>query len=118
MEAEEKLWGVTQTLHESDQLLVARISIVAGGYCSEHYHAHRHNQFIVHRGTLRIRYLRDNRWQQRDLQAGQHFLVPACEIHQFEALTPVMADEVYWPILGMKVKRNDIIRRSGGGVRR
>jgi mannose-6-phosphate isomerase-like protein (cupin superfamily) len=117
MEAEEKLWGTTQTLVSSDQLLVARIMVVTGGYCSEHYHAHRHNQFIVHQGILRIRYFRNDRWSQVDLQPGQHFLVPACEIHQFEALSPVLADEVYWPIAGMKVKTVDIIRHTEGGVR-
>jgi len=116
--AQQKIWGETWPLFEDDHLLVMRLLAVAGGYCSEHYHRSRNNLFIVHSGVLLVRV--ETRYQQWDtftIKGGQSLLVPVGTVHQFEARTVVLCDEVYHPLRGTKIDVQDIVRRTQGGRR-
>lgn len=49
-----KPWGTTKTLIDHPNNSTHRIMVVAGGYCSMHYHERKWNAFVVVRGALTI----------------------------------------------------------------
>jgi len=115
---QKKLWGQTWPLFRDDNLLIMRLLVGAGGYCSEHYHRNRSNLFVVHHGVLLVRTeTRGGEWETRAITGGQSLLVPTGSVHQFEARTLVLCDEVYYPCSGGKIDVNDIVRRTEGGRR-
>jgi mannose-6-phosphate isomerase-like protein (cupin superfamily) len=110
-----KAWGLTQCLESNSVLEFHRIEVSQGGYCSKHRHVHKWNGFFVESGSLLIRV-----WQQ-DYQLvdetilgnGEYTKVAPGLTHQFEALSDVVAFEVYWT----QMPEVDIVRESVGGTR-
>lgn len=108
-----KIWGTTEALFNMNNVEVHRISINAGGYCSQHRHAHKWNAFYVEKGELRIEV-----WSTlggicdvTTLQAGDMLNVRPGDYHRFMALTDVEALEIYW----VSLNAEDIIREDVGG---
>lgn len=118
-EVEKKAWGLTRCTHLSDNTLVFHASVVAGGYCSEHYHMFRYNDFYVLSGTLLVIVFDKSDGQvstEYALEAGQRMTVPPGIWHYFLAVTPVELLETYW-LDAAKIAPDDIVRRSIGGVK-
>lgn len=114
---EQKIWGTTEDIYSDDKLLIARIRVVKGGYCSIHYHQYRDNLFVVHAGTLLV-HIFDGLPKTVRVNAGEQIRVPAGIAHQFDAVTAVQCDEIYTPIAGAAIDKLDIVRYSEGGVRK
>jgi mannose-6-phosphate isomerase-like protein (cupin superfamily) len=112
-----KGWGVTEEIYRDKHLLIARIQVEAGGYCSIHYHRQRDNLFVVHAGTLIVHVFDSGPPKSVRLNAGDQLRVPAGIAHQFEAATVVRCDEVYTPVAGATIDADDIVRFSQGGMR-
>jgi len=108
-----KIWGNTQEIAGGPAWSVHRIEIKAGGYCSEHYHAHKHNLFYVESGMLEV-----STWQANDMEdstvimAGESTSVAPGKRHRFKALIDTVAYEVYW----LEPLSEDIVRLTTGGI--
>ena len=109
-----KVWGQTVPVFAGNNVEVHHIRIRAGGFCSRHRHAHKHNLFYVLSGALRIKAWKADYdlCDETTLHAGQATTVPPGEFHRFEALSPVEALEVYW----LTLDPGDIERKDVGGV--
>jgi mannose-6-phosphate isomerase-like protein (cupin superfamily) len=109
-----KIWGSTQNIEANASLEFHRIDIVKGGTCSKHIHKHKWNGFFVESGKLKI-----SVWKSYDLvdvtilTAGQYTKVAPGEFHQFEALEPTIAFEIYWT----EFNHDDIERDTVGYVK-
>lgn len=109
-----KIWGTTEEIFGRNNVEVHRIEVIAGGYCSEHHHEQKWNEFYVESGELQI-----TQWSPSSglkdittLHAGDSTAVSPGVIHQFHALTEVVAFEIYWVAL----EGEDIVRRTVGGI--
>ncbi len=119
MNRQGKNWGYTTRIFKSEVNSVYHLEIKKGGYCSEHYHNHKHNEFYVIMGVLEMTI-----WQQDDagsetglkdvtlLASGQSTSVPPGLYHQFRAITKCEAIEIYQ----VSLDEPDIERRSEGGL--
>ena len=115
-EPTKKIWGTTELIFAKNNTEVHRITVAAGGFCSEHVHQHKWNRFYVESGTLLVRRSVSGGGSELDmfackLSAGQSFDVQPGVWHQFEAKEATIAYETYWVELG-----EDIERRTQGGV--
>jgi mannose-6-phosphate isomerase-like protein (cupin superfamily) len=106
-----KVWGTTTRVFHSSSCIVEHISIKQGWRCSKHRHHHRHNQFYVISGRLRIIADKDGLTDETVLTAGQSMTVPHGIWHRFEAMSDVEAVEVYW----VEMVMDDIERMDHGG---
>lgn len=115
---QKKVWGWTQPIFANDRVEVHRIAVRQGGYCSMHAHRNKLNQFFVESGHLRIRtFSGDLRpLQSYALRSGESLTVPTGVIHQFEAIAPSVAYEIY--AVESSIDPNDIVRHSQGGIKR
>ena len=110
-----KVWGRTSLLFAANNVEVHRIEGDAGGYCSRHCHAHKHNMFYVESGRLQIEV-----WacftakpDVTVLGPGESCSVPPNAEHRFTVLEPCIALEVYW----VELDSEDILRMDVGGIR-
>lgn len=88
------------------------LEIQAGGFCSEHRHARKRNHFHVIQGELEILSWPDGKEPDRTrLGPGDEAVVEPGIWHQFRALAPTIALEIYEaaPV------EEDIDRRTTGG---
>jgi quercetin dioxygenase-like cupin family protein len=106
-----KVWGTTQRVFETSNVSVEVVKIAAGGYCSRHRHLRRDNLFHVLEGHLRVKTRKDGLEDEIVLRPGESTLVKAGDVHWFEALTDVVALEVYHA----RVEADDIVRETQGG---
>jgi quercetin dioxygenase-like cupin family protein len=107
-----KVWGQTAELFNKNNVEIHRISINAGGYCSEHKHEGKFNAFFVESGTVDISVWADeDRPDSTRLSAGDYMVVPPGKFHKFEASTYAVVYEIYWVEL-----TEDIVRRTEGGI--
>jgi len=93
---EEKPWGDVQTLHVDRDLLLQRIRVARGGFCSVHRHEARWNRFAIGTGRLIIEMWAKARRTVAVLSAGGSLDVAPGLWHRFTAVEPVVAFEVYW----------------------
>ena len=109
-----KVWGQTELIEANGVLELHRICIREKGRCSEHCHQSKWNGFYVESGKLLIRVWKEKYAliDETILGAGDYTKVPPGEFHQFEALTDVVAYELYWA----ELNHDDIKRRSVGSV--
>lgn len=116
MEVLGKVWGNTRKLFEKNNVEIHRIEARGGTFCSEHKHEHKFNAFYVEKGQLRVKVWK-NSYDLVDetvIGAKEMTVVAPGEFHQFEAITDVVAYEIYW----VELNGADIQRRSvGGGVK-
>lgn len=109
-----KVWGVSEAIFAMNNVEFHRIEIVAGGYCSKHYHANKWNMFFVEKGDLEI-----SSWPNANANAdvtilsdGETIAIRPGEPHRFRAITATVAYEIYWSSLDAA----DIVREDVGGV--
>lgn len=109
-----KIWGNTKTLFNQNNVEIARIEAVKGGYCSEHKHEHKYNLFFVESGKMEVVIYRpdaDAIIEDRIiLDKGESTYVEPGLYHKFSALEDTVAYEIYWVELN-----EDIVRRVVGG---
>ena len=108
-----KIWGDTQNVFSNGIVSVHFLNILKGGYCSEHQHAQKTNQFFVISGELEISIWQDKKTIDKTiLRAGQSTIIPFGMWHKFVALTDVECIEIY----EVKFGGDDIERRTQGGI--
>lgn len=112
---EEKAWGKTATLISSLVFSKHKLQVIAGGYCSLHYHHKRSNRFIIDSAQIRIILFRDLRVHKYDLGPGDVFDVPAMVPHLFCVYGSGDFYEEYYPERTASIKTSDIIRLCEGG---
>jgi len=112
---EDKFWGRTRCLHESDLHSLHELELKAGGYCSIHYHEDRANRFIVRSGIIAIVTFHAWKIDRKILTNGNTLDVRSGIVHQFQVLEDGEAIEEYFPD-GSSVRNDDIIRLCQGGM--
>lgn len=114
---EDKLWGLNHVMHLDGSFQVCHISVKKGGFCSNHRHTHKWNQFYVVSGKLAVQTYRGG--ELTGPPETIHFLGPTDSIriepgvnHKFHALEDTEAIEIY----SASVSEEDIIREDTGGM--
>ncbi len=112
-----KNWGYTTEIFRNAMVSAHHLEVNEGGYCSEHYHEHKYNQFYVISGELEITIWREDKKGTRlvdktILKAGQSSAVSPGFWHMFRGLTKCDAIEHYQVLLN----EPDIKRRTVGGM--
>jgi len=108
-----KIWGETAKLFTKNNVEIHRIEINKGGYCSEHLHEYKYNQFFVESGEIEVTIFRDNGIEETTiLKDYDQTTVPPKLIHKFKANKDTIAYEIYW----VAMEGTDIIRRTVGGI--
>jgi mannose-6-phosphate isomerase-like protein (cupin superfamily) len=107
-----KIWGETRLLEANGVLEFHRIQVQPGGVCSRHLHHHKWNGFFVESGCLLIRVWKNDYdlVDETELRSGDYTSVAPGQYHQFEALEPTVAFELYWA----KFDHDDIERDTVG----
>ena len=126
MSKRRKPWGHTETVYLDSRIQVERVVIVPGGHSSIHYHATKWNTFQVVEGELEIRQWTDSESAAANSNSTTTILVPTFEglevppmvPHQFRAITPVIAYEIYRAATADTIDPNEIVRLSKNGVGR
>jgi mannose-6-phosphate isomerase-like protein (cupin superfamily) len=110
-----KVWGQTELLEANNTLEFHRINVEQGGTCSKHKHKYKWNGFFVESGKLIVRVWKNDYAlvDETVISAGQYTKVAPGEYHQFEALEPTVAFELYWA----EFNHEDIERESVGQLR-
>jgi len=113
---QQKVWGWTEMILDAGTVQAHRITGIAGGYCSRHYHDFKHNLFLLISGKLRI-----ESWNAHgaavslDLSPGQACSIAPPIIHRFRVIEPCVAIEIYFATHGT-VNPDDITRLDVGGI--
>lgn len=112
---EEKLWGRNHIIHIDHSFQICHIFINKGGFCSNHLHTHKWNQFYIVSGKLTVM-----SYDSEGMPTGLVVLgptecikIPPGMNHRFEALEDTQALEIYWS----ELSEHDIVRTDLGGVR-
>ena len=117
MSWETKAWGRTRPTDSAPGLFSNHeLEILAGGFCSLHYHEQRANQFYIIEGTLRIVEVYGWDVRVRTLRNGDRYTIPSLVTHQFQAITAVKCEERYFADRNGIVVDTDIIRLTIGGI--
>jgi len=114
---EGKDWGTTQCIFKNDSVEVHRIFAFKGGYCSEHVHSSKFNQFYVESGSLEVSIFSNNNQQsmhsaKSTVNHGMSLVVKPGVKHKFEAMEDTIAFEIYWT----EIDSFDITRYKSGGI--
>lgn len=112
---EGKAWGYTTEFFRNAMVSAHHLEINKDGFCSEHRHKHKYNQFYVISGRLEVTIWRSP--QKKDVtivEAGQATAVAPGDYHMFRGLEDTQAIEVYQVLL----IEPDIERRVEGGVKK
>ena len=120
-----KPWGRTRTLYLDAQIEITECEIRAGGFCSQHAHRHKNNEFRVIKGWLKVATDQNPR---RDINIDSddnEFLhdtmlttIPAGIRHQFLAIEDTRLIETYTPAGDDPIDPDDIERFTTGGLRK
>ncbi len=111
-----KVWGWTTELFRNNTASTHYLEIKKNGYCSEHRHAQKSNEFFVIEGRLELTI-----WTAHLPNASivvltpgaNHFSINPGFWHKFRALTDVKCVEIY----DYKYDGVDIERRTEGGLK-
>ena len=109
-----KIWGFTTEIFRNALFSAHHIEVNEGGFCSEHCHEHKYNQFYVISGKLEITIWREKN-KKPDvtiIEAGQSTAVSPGFFHKFKGLIKCDAIEHYQVLLN----EPDIKRRTVGGM--
>lgn len=115
MEWVTKVWGRTKELVDSPFYSQHELEVVAGGYCSLHYHLDRANRFRVVSGLIEIVEMFGPVVSRRKLGPENTYDVPSLVPHMFIVLKDGVVFEEYYPDRGGEVRRDDIVRLIEGG---
>ena len=114
---QDKVWGKTKLLVESDRFQRHELIINKGGYCSVHYHRLRANRFIMKSGVVRIVEFIAWTTRQTMLTPDMVYEVPSLVPHMFQVLEDGEMFEEYWNDRDNKpVDGADIVRLCEGGA--
>jgi len=111
----DKCWGKTRELVDSPFYSKHELELIAGGYCSIHYHRERANRFIIQSGTVEIVEFFGPRFNRHLLGPDNTYDVASLVPHMFIVHKNGMMLEEYFPDRGGVVDRGDIIRLIEGG---
>jgi mannose-6-phosphate isomerase-like protein (cupin superfamily) len=107
-----KIWGETATLLETPFFSIHILDIKAGGFCSEHRHAAKYNDFLVISGRLEITIFREDGIEDKTtLGPEDRTEIEPGVWHKFRALEDTRCLEIY----RVELRNEDIDRRSHGG---
>ncbi len=108
--------GNTSTIFQKSDVIMARIKVDKGGYCSKHKHKHKHNMFFVESGRLQVTVYRPDAGQMLEditvLHKGDSTYVEPDLYHTFKGLEDSVVFEIYWVELDI----DDIERENVGGI--
>lgn len=112
---EEKLWGRNHIIHLDNSFQICHIHIAKGGYCSNHFHEHKWNQFYIISGKLMVScYNRDGTIKSTTMVRPMECIkIPPGLNHKFEAIEETEALEIYWS----ELSEHDIVRTDIGGIK-
>ncbi len=105
-----KIWGIVNTLFESDHCKIDHLYIRKDTACSLHYHNKKFNRFILLKGNVHI--ITDLGDYQ--LKLDEPFDIEPAIIHQFRAFQNSFVLEIAYTIKE-PLEENDIIRIKQGG---
>lgn len=108
-----KVWGETEEIFNNGIVSVNHLKIKAGGYCSEHKHLKKSNQFFVLSGRLAVIIWNDEiNGDETIIKPRESTTVPPGVFHKFWAVTNVECLEIY----EVRFEDEDIERRTTGGM--
>jgi len=108
-----KDWGSTTVFFRNSFVSAHHLEINEGGFCSEHFHRYKFNQFYVISGKLEITIWREN--NVKDITVigpGQSTVIPPGVWHKFKGLETTHCIEIYQ----VELREPDIERRTQGGM--
>lgn len=113
----DKPWGHATPLYCDRNIELLRVNIHQGGRSSRHFHRDKCNTFIVQSGHLTVRKFHsadsDRPYYETLLNENSlPFRVTPRVWHEFEAMTPVQAHEIYHSVGGVPIDPQDIVRAS------
>ena len=111
----DKIWGRTRELINSPFYSRSELDVIAGGYCSLHYHRSRANRFLVGTARIRVIMMYGPKVDVCDLGPDNLLDVPSLVPHMFCVYAAGSVIEEYYPDRGGVVEQNDIIRLYEGG---
>lgn len=110
-----KVWGETELVYTDDATIsIHALRIVKGGYCSEHQHSLKANEFIVLSGKLEVAVWPPGREipDTTVLGTNERTDIPPGTWHFFRALEDTLCLEIYRG----RIIDDDITRRTTGGI--
>lgn len=112
---EEKLWGMNYIMHIDNIFQACHITIKKGGFCSNHRHTHKWNQFYIISGKLAVELFKEgDKTPYSILYLGPNDsikVMPGVN-HKFHAMEDTEAIEIY----SVNVSEEDILREDTGGM--
>ncbi len=111
----DKVWGRTRELVDSQFYSNHELEIVAGGYCSLHFHRHRANRFIIVSGLVEIVEFFGPFIVRTELGPENTYDVASLVPHMFIVHKSGAMFEEYFSDRGGPVRRDDIVRLIEGG---
>ena len=84
---------VRRTLNSADNTTVCEISLAAGSEVPLHNHPHEQNGYVA---SGRVRFAIDG--EERELRAGDSYLVPGGATHEVTALEPSVCVDIFSPV--------------------
>lgn len=111
-----KVWGHTELIFESDKYSKHILHINPNTYCSLHYHRNRANEIRVNSGRLEIVICYGPTIESHILTSGNKIIIPSLVPHLFFAHERTSATEEYFPDRNAtNIDESDIIRIIPGG---
>ena len=119
METIEKIWGTRTRLLETESVVIDRLEIKKGGFCSVHSHKFKNNLFCLESGNVEIQLYKlcglphQDEWTDYKmsyttlLSIAQPELIESNLFHRFKALKYSVLYEI---ITNINVMENDINR--------
>jgi mannose-6-phosphate isomerase-like protein (cupin superfamily) len=112
---EDKLWGMNYIMHIDNVFQACHITIKKGGFCSNHRHTHKWNQFYIISGKLAVELFKEgDKAPYSILYLGPNDsikVMPGVN-HKFHAMEDTEAIEIY----SVNVSEEDILREDTGGM--
>jgi hypothetical protein len=115
MDWNDKIWGKTREVVYSPFYAKHELEVVAGGYCSLHYHLLRANRFHVGTAHIQVIMMYGPAVEKITLGPDNIYDVPSLVPHMFCVLRSGTVVEEYFPDRAGQVLRDDIVRIVEGG---
>lgn len=113
---QDKVWGRTRCVIETPFYSRHELEIIAGTYCSLHYHQYRANRFIVSDGHVQIIEMYGPKIVKTNLFRDNVYDVPSLVPHMFVVYKSGAMVEEYYVDRHGQVKADDINRFFEGGI--
>lgn len=110
-----KAWGRTKEIVDSPFYSSHELEVIAGGYCSIHFHRERANRFTIKSGLVEIVEFFGTFITRKLLGPENIYDVPSLVPHLFIVHKDGQLIEEYFPDRGGVVRRDDIVRLVEGG---